>query len=513
MTLAKIATPRRLTSFRAGTARKSPLRARASRLGWVPRWRAVVASVRARILGWFLLLLVLAVVGSMLLERQVLYARLDQRTTEELAQERDELLTLAAQGLDPETGRPFAHVGRVFDVFLERNIPADRETLIAFVDGRFHARSRQEQLHPIQDDPRIRALAHLRDSQRLDEITTPAGLVRYLAVPVGLYGEEPRGVFVVAQFVDRERQEIDAGLRSSGLIGMGTILLGSLFAWGAAGRVLAPLRLLTEAARSISDTDLTRRIPVRGADEISALAARFNDMLDRLDTAFATMRQFLDDAGHELRTPITVIYGHLELLDAGPDPQERAETIALVLDELDRMARIVDDLLLLAKAEQPDFLDPRPVDVATLTAELRIKAAALAERDWRLDEVGEGVIVADRHRLTQAVLQLAHNATQHTEQGMLITLGSRLQNGEARFWVRDSGPGVPPQDQARIFERFVRGSNGRRRSHGAGLGLSIVRAIAEAHHGRVEVDSSGQGATFTIVVPAEGSRTDARPMA
>jgi signal transduction histidine kinase len=127
----------------------------------------------------------------------------------------------------------------------------------------------------------------------------------------------------------------------------------SVFAWIVAGRVLAPLRLLTETAHLISESDLTRRIPVQGIDEISELTITFNEMLDRLQAAFASQRDFINDAGHELRTPITIIRGHLELL--GDDPQERRETVELVTDELDRMSRFVDDLLLLAKAEQPNF--------------------------------------------------------------------------------------------------------------------------------------------------------------
>jgi signal transduction histidine kinase len=224
-------------------------------------------------------------------------------------------------------------------------------------------------------------------------------------------------------------------------------------------------------------------------------------MLDRLETAFATQRQFVDDAGHELRTPITIVRGHLELL-SDDDPEDRRETVELVTDELDRMSRMVNDLLLLAKAEQPDFLRPEPVEIEALTAELHAKLAAIAPRVWRVESIGKGVIVADRQRLTQAVVQLAENATKHTDTGAIVVLGTLVADGEARIWVRDTGAGIPPEDQARIFSRFSRGSAGRR-TEGAGLGLSIVAAIARAHGGRVELSSPPrQGATFTLVVPA-----------
>jgi two-component system, OmpR family, sensor kinase len=127
------------------------------------------------------------------------------------------------------------------------------------------------------------------------------------------------------------------------------LLLGSLLAWRLAGRVADPVTALTRTARAISETDLSRRIPVRGRDEVAQLAATFNEMLERLERAFGSQRRFLDDAGHELRTPLTIVRGHLELLE--DDPVERRETVALVMDELDRMGRIVNDLLLLAKRE------------------------------------------------------------------------------------------------------------------------------------------------------------------
>jgi signal transduction histidine kinase len=258
---------------------------------------------------------------------------------------------------------------------------------------------------------------------------------------------------------------------------------------------------VTSTARSISESDLSRRIPVRGHDEIARLTATFNEMLDRLEAAFETQRHFVDDAGHELKTPITIIRGHLELLEGEPD--ERRETLALVMDELDRMGRIVNDLLLLAKSEEPDFLGLETVDVEPLTNELEQKAGALGSRDWRLERRGRGIIVADRQRLTQAIVQLVQNAVEHTSEGDRISLGSAVENGEARLWVRDEGPGIPLDEQERIFQRFGRGA-GARRAEGAGLGLAIVKAIADAHHGRVELYSRpGAGALFTLVIPAD----------
>jgi signal transduction histidine kinase len=311
---------------------------------------------------------------------------------------------------------------------------------------------------------------------------------------------------VAANFVQGERDEIRSSIRAAAVTAGAVLVVATAVAWWIAGSLLRPVRQLTEAAESISDTDLARRIPVAGNDEIARLARRFNEMLDRLAAAFAVQRAFVDDAGHELRTPITIVRGHLELM--GDDPAERRETVALVTDELDRMARIVEDLLLLAKAEQPDFVRREPVEVADLTTDLFVKARSLGDRDWRIDGCTEGTVQVDPQRVTQAVLNLARNAVEHTPSGAEIGLGSAWAPDGLRLWVRDTGLGVAPSDRERIFERFARGA-GARRSEGAGLGLAIVRSVAAAHGGRVELDSRpGRGATFTVVLPATPAAAD-----
>jgi two-component system, OmpR family, sensor kinase len=292
---------------------------------------------------------------------------------------------------------------------------------------------------------------------------------------------------------------VSDALRVAAGVGLAMLLVGSVLAWLLADRVLRPVKTVTDTARSISGGDLSRRIPVSGHDEIGVLAETFNDMLARLEAVFERQQRFVDDAGHELRTPITIVRGHLELLE--DDPDERRETLALVMDELDRMARIVNDLLTLAKWEQPDFLATSTVDLGALVDDVLAKSAALGDRAWRLDGRADVAIVADRQRLTQALMQLAQNAVQHTRGGDEIALGAFASDQEVRLWVRDTGPGVPFEEQQRVFDRFYRAGEPRR-SEGAGLGLSIVQAIAGAHGGRLDLSSvPGSGATFTIVLP------------
>jgi signal transduction histidine kinase len=465
-----------------------------------PRRPRTVVSARMRILGWLALLLVFAGATALLAQRRVLLNRLDDRVEDNLRQEVDEVRRLAT-GRNPETGEPFAgDAAAILQTFLRRNIPVANETLIALVEGRPPTATPAP--HPLWEDPELVERWSALTAAEWGEVSTPAGPVDYLAVPLSGDGEA-RGVFVVAYFLAGPRAEVDDSIRVSALVYGSVLVVAIGLAWLVAGRVLRPVRAVSDTARALSETDLSRRIAVPDSnDEIAELARTFNAMLDRLETAFADQRRFLDDAGHELRTPITIIRGHVEL--EGNDPDERRATRAVVLDELDRMARIVDDLLLLARAERPDFLQPTDVDLDLLTTELFAKCQALAERDWRLAGTGLGIVRADRQRLTQAVMNLADNAVRHTGPGGVIELGSALGGGEAAIWLRDSGPGVPLDQQDRIFERFTRDRGGGRRPGSAGLGLAIARGIARAHGGRVALHSRpGRGATFTIVIPAD----------
>jgi two-component system OmpR family sensor kinase len=476
----------------------SLLRRSVRRLTWIP------TSLRTRIAAWFIGFFALAMGASILVTYEALLIRLDQRIDEDLKQEAAELRKL----VDESHPASRADVGRIFVLYLQRNVPSENEALITFVNGVPHKRSGQIVPYRLDTDPAlVNRWAMLRDTDR-GRVGTPAGRVEYLAVPVGPKNST-HGVFVAAIFRDREKGEVTAAVQAAGAFGIAVLLLASLIAWRLADRVIKPVRELTSTARSISETDLSARIPERGRDEVAQLAATFNSMLGRLERAFVSQRRFLDDAGHELKTPLTIVRGHLELL--GDDPKERRETMPLVLDELDRMTRIIGDVLLLARHERSDFLELSTVDVGILTDELHAKAKALAPRDWVVDKRGRGVIVADRHRLTQAVMQLALNAARYSAVGEAIRLGSNVSNGEARFWISDQGPGIPFDEQRMIFERFQRGSD-TRRWEGAGLGLAIVKAIAEAHHGRVELKSRpGAGATFTLVVavdqPGGGGRS------
>jgi two-component system, OmpR family, sensor kinase len=457
----------------------------------------LLAGMRTRVLLSFLVLLTVATAASVIVLRQVLLSRVGDDARAALSSDVAELEALSQSGENPETGEPFGGVGELFDAFLEARLLSPDTGLVTFVGSELY--------QPLVADPEqaelVRALGEegrVRQPSE-GEIPTPLGEAAYVAVPVSAGGET--GSLTIGQLLNDRREQVDNAVRIAIGVSIVMLLLASLFIWLAAGRAMAPLQALARTARQISETDLSQRIAVRGNDEIAQLGRTLNAMLDRLETAFADQREFLADVSHELRTPITVIRGHIETL--GDDPVERSEATAVIQDELDRMTRFVDDLLLLVRASRPDFLRPAPLDLDLVTHEMFAKARSLGPRSWILEGTGIGLVSGDGQRLTQAVMNLASNAVNHTGPGEPIWIGSSLGAREARFWVQDEGPGIPADEQRLIFERFAR-SQSVRGAGGAGLGLAIVKAIAEAHGGRVELDSElGAGAKFTIIIPAQ----------
>jgi signal transduction histidine kinase len=484
---------------------RSDLGASLRRLGLRPP-----RSARTRIVASLIVLLAVLAVPAILGVREVLLIRVADQVRDALDQEVRELDRLQA-GLDPETGRPFDSMEALFDVYLRRNVPSNDEALLTFVDGAFYrslvGRFPLDRLpaEALTDWEALSgtSLGAAESASGQFQTELGAGYFRANRVRLG----ENTGAFVVTIVPQEELAEIEE-LERYGAVGMlSLLLLAAGGAWFITGRVLAPVRQLTATARAISRSDLTGRIRVTGSDEAAEMGRSFNAMLDRLEGVFRSQREFVADASHELRDPLTICSGHLELMP--DDPEERKRTVALVIDELERMGRIVDDLQVLADADQPDFLQPETVDLALFTHELSAKAGALAERRWKLDSSASGIIVADRHRLTEAVMNLAHNAVQHTDQDDTVAIGSAETDGELRLWVRDTGVGIQPADRERIFDRFTRGKGAHRRYRGSGLGLAIVKAIAEAHGGRVELTSEpGVGSTFTMIIPMQRTRAD-----
>jgi signal transduction histidine kinase len=256
-----------------------------------------------------------------------------------------------------------------------------------------------------------------------------------------------------------------------------------------------------QAADAIArSSDLTKRISETDRpDPVGGLAATFNHMLQSLEASFNRERTFIRESSHELRTPITICRGHLEVLPPNPAPDELPETIGIVLGELDRMTRIVDDMSELAYMEDPASLREGDVDLAQFLPEVASKAGPLLNGRLRTVPASEdGTIRADPQRLTQALINLIKNARDHTPADTPIELRIVAEPGACRFEVADAGGGLSPEEERDAFQPFFKGDD----SHGSGLGLAIVSGIARAHGGTAGVENRrGQGATFWIRVP------------
>ena len=301
------------------------------------------------------------------------------------------------------------------------------------------------------------------------------------------------------------------------------LLLLAVVSSHAARRRLRPLEDMVETASAISEGDLSRRVDTSppGGSEVEQLRDALNAMLQQVEGAMASreeaaarQRQFLADASHELRTPLATVLGYLQLYDKGIlDDDEAERALSRVGAEAERMSRLVDELLALARLDQHPARDRAPVDLAALVrdaaADLR---AQQPHRPVTADAGAPAVVVGDEAQLRQVLGNLLANVRTHTPEDAACTLSAATGDGAALLRIADTGPGMRPEDAARIFDRFFRADPGRARvAGGSGLGMSIVRAVVEAHDGEVALDTApGAGMAVTIRLPLAEARVDAR---
>ncbi|RIK37778.1 MAG: sensor histidine kinase, partial [Chloroflexi bacterium] len=292
------------------------------------------------------------------------------------------------------------------------------------------------------------------------------------------------------------------------------IVSGVVGGWLIARQALRPVRVLTDSVAEIARTgEFNRRVQQPETnDEIGRLAATFNELLDRLGLLVSRQRALVADTSHELRNPLMVVRGNLELIAHNDLPaRERAEAVADSLEEVDRMTRLVSDLLFLADADTRESIYRDAVQLNEIVESIAEDAALIATRDdgdrHVVLEVNDPLVVrGDPLRLRQLVWNLVENAVRYTPAGGTVTLSLRRLGAVAELTVSDTGIGIPPEHLPHIFERFYRVDRGRSRAlGGTGLGLSIVRQVAESHGGQVRVRSKvGEGSTFTVALPVAG---------
>jgi len=338
----------------------------------------------------------------------------------------------------------------------------------------------------------------------------PGVHLRVISAPITLT-DQPIGIVQIATSLGALDDAL-AVIRGAWLFGSALALVlaavgGNILARAA----LRPIKAITETAQQITDReDLSQRIPVTvPTDELGRLTETINAMLGRLEALFQTQQRLVADVSHELRTPLTTIQGNLDLLRRGAadDPVMRGDALRAIGDETARMRRLVNDLLLLAQADAGLKLVLEPVELDTLLLDVYRQTSVMAGGvAVRLGAEDQAMVQGDADRLRQLLLNLVVNALKYTPADGEVTIGMRRSDGWAQVTVSDTGVGIAPEDLAHIFDRFYRADPSRARSGGFGLGLPIAQWIAQAHDGRIEVESElGEGSTFTVWLPEAGA--------
>jgi two-component system OmpR family sensor kinase len=447
-------------------------------------------SARSNILGWILIPVVLSMIATFVFSAVLLRNNLSEEVDQRLNQEAQELYLLADRAIDPISGEAYSSARDILELYIRRSVPDSLESLFVMVNGEVLERSSGRDLPRLDRDAEFIEFIASKQEAELGDYQSGENLVRYIIVPVA--GSSDTGHLVAAIFLDQEQQKVDALLTQLALLMLIALLSAAAAGWFVAGRILRPLRQLREITRRVKDGTTEERITgFNPNQEIGAIASDFNSMLDRTASAFASQRRFVDDAGHELKTPLTIVRGHLDLIKL--DPTESTSSIAIVEDEVLRMTRIVQDLQTLTKSSQASFIQASPVEPSEIVDEVFVKTSPLAERDWSIEAQELVVLPLDRQRMVQALLQRVDNAIKHTAIGDAIAIGCRSTGNSIELYVGDSGPGVPEESRVLVQERFARGAWTSQDTEGSGLGLAIVEAIAKGHNGELFIRDSVLG--------------------
>lgn len=469
--------------------------------GWVSTSRSAravkrIISVRTRIVATITLVAafgMMAVGASVyLVTHHQALVQIDERLEANLAAAR----FIVDQG--PQAGGSWASAREALETVVQRMSPDDNTGALGIANGHAALAPGVPLDVDLMSAPGFvsHITATVTDEPRRGTYAEDGVTWRYIAIPLTLTASQRETVyFTMAYDVQAELAETNGSVRvffvAAGLVLI--VIAGA--AWLVAGRLLRPLRSMREMAEHISARSLSERLPVEGRDDVSELARTMNAMLDRLDAAMDSQRQLVSDVGHELKTPLTIVRGYIEVMDPH-DPSDVRETQALATDELDRMAHLVQELASAARLHGPAPISPHPTDAADLVHQIIRKAEGINGATVAAGAIADVVVSLDAGRITQAMLQLAQNGVTHG--GGRLEIGSALTETDVRLWVRDHGKGVPPELRETVFERFYKGN-----ASGTGLGLNIVDVIARAHGGSagVAAPADGTGALFWILLP------------
>lgn len=476
-------------------------------------------SARWRIVGWLLLTVLLGQLAVITTVHSTLHADVARQANEDVIQELEEFRDLASDGRDPATARPFEDPRRLVTVFLDRQRPSPGEHLFGqFDDGQvieaYGPATTQARALELSADPAAMAQITVANSGVMQ---TAAGEMRWGRIDLQDAQGQPAGRFVMGIFVAGAEQEANRVVLLLTAVCAGVLLFTAFVSWLVAGQILKPVRTMRRTAETISAYDLQQRLPVSGRDDIAALGRTVNTLLDRLQGALATEQRFVDTAGAELRDPVRRGTARLAAL-ARENPAAGAR-LQPIRDDLAGMERTITELTSLAATQRATFVQPVRTTTGALAERVRGWLPTIAVRDWRETRVDELSLTADPDRLMEAVRHLAENAAEHGSPDDPIDWWiHRVEvagDPHVEIAVRDRGPGITPQAARSAFGRFTdsghdrddgdaAGESERGAGVGDGLGLAVVRAIAQAHGGTAFVESEpGRGATFGLTIPTE----------
>jgi two-component system OmpR family sensor kinase len=472
---------------------------------WLLPIRARCLPIRLRIAAWYAAFLMVAVVGmgAFLLTTldDTIVEQIDDSLQVRASRAEREIATGADEQLDPTDVRAGLLELAPLDEFSAPGIYVQ----VRDQEGQIIAASPNLPRGELPITAEMIAAA-LGGRQAFASVSVGPESVRLLAEPIDV-GGRIIGIIVVGQSLRLVETTLD-GLRRLVLIaGAGAAVVAVVGGWWLTTRALDPVAAVTRVAADIAATGrFERRIsgPPTG-DELGKLTATFNEMLARIEQAFRRQQEFLADASHELRGPLMVLRGNLDLLRMGLPEDESRASVREAGEEVERMSRLAADLLFLAEADAREIAGRESVELDEVATEAWERARALdgGAHELALGRADPALVRGDRMRLGELVWNLLENALRYTPAGGRIDVELRVTESRAELTVADTGIGIPPEHAPRVFERFYRVDPARSRSKGgAGLGLAIVKRIAEAHGGEVWARSEvGRGSTFGVSLP------------
>ncbi len=470
----------------------------------------MMQSLRWRLTGWYVLLLA----GVLLLFSISVYVAVQRLMIENFDVMVRHQADLIAEAIDVDHGEPR----------LEREVllPALRDRV--YFTRLYRADQTLSFDHnalggPVSELPNAVTTA-LRGQPHLGQVQLPTTTLRVATVPI-IDDGRIAGALQIGMTPSDIEDAMHTLLRVLLVLAPATVLIASAGGLFLANRALAPIDHITRTAQRISAEHLGRRIGVQGPDdEVGRLARTFDSMLERLEAAFVRQQQFTADASHELRTPLTAIIGQIDVALGWPGSVESFRaTLRTVREQTERLARLTNDLLLLARVDgHLVTLPPEPIDLGDILPALAMQVEPLAQAHGvmlMLPTFPPLIVLGNEDHLVRLFMNLLDNAIRYTPSGGQITLDATREPGQVGIRVCDTGPGIAPQHLPLLFDRFYRVDRGRNRAQGgSGLGLAIAQSIAQAHGGRISVESSvGAGSTFTVWLPAAVTGVEQRSAA